>query len=651
MAGFRREACFKSSLEGVGVGLLGVNVAFVRVWAIRHSLVLAVIAVLASAPAPAEAAWRDWWPFGKKAEAPVPDPFPYTATLEVVGGDRKIEKTLSRASTLMQRQDLPPSGLMGLLARARQDVGQLTAILYENAFYAGQIAITINGRRLEEIGPFDSIGAEPATVHVGVVTGQPFVFGAVGAEPRPKGFRLEKLGMIRGELARSTVVLAAERALVDAWQQRGHPLARALPRDTIADHRTGTLDVTLNVDPGPQANYGRVEVSGASGVDPNLIVGRAGFRPVPYSSKAVRAAETRLRDLGVFESVRIGPGEALDPDGTIPMKITVAVRKRRVIGGSANYSNTDGLGAESYWRNRNLFGGAEQLHLSASISNVISDTLDPDFRLLSRFVKPGIFDPMTDLILRAEGYRETTEAYRVTAIEGEVGFSHIFSDTVSGSTAVELSRSQTVDDEDVERDHLILALPTQMTWDTRDNRLDPTRGFKALAFGEPAYDFYQDKAFATFSGDFSTYKSFTPTNRFVLAGRIAATVLTVDDIEDVAPDKRIYLGGAGTVRGYGYQNIAPRDNNGDIVGGRSSVLVSGEVRYRATDTIGVVGFVDAGTVSSSMLPDFNDIKVGIGAGLRYLTPVGPIRFDVAVPLQPEDGDPAVAIYVGLGQAF
>jgi translocation and assembly module TamA len=629
-----------------------VNAAFLRVWAIRYSLVIAVIAVLLGAPATsAEAAWRDWWPFGKKAEEPVPDPFPYTATIEVIGGDRKIEKALSKASTLVQREDLPPSGLMGLLARARQDVSQLTAVLYENAYYACQIAITVNGRRLEDIGPFDSIGASPASVHVGIVTGEPFVFGAVGAEARPEGFSLERLGMVTGEPAGSTVVLRAERALVDAWQQRGHPLARALPRDTIADHRSGTLDVTLHVDPGPQANYGRVEVSGATRVDPNLIIGRAHFRDRPYSSKAVRYAETRLRDLGVFESVRIAPGEALDPDGSIPMFITVSERKRHVIGGSANYSNTEGLGAEIYWRDRNMFGGAEQLELSASISKVISDTLEPDFRLLSRFVKPGVFDPMTDLILRAEGYRDTTEAYRVTAIEGEIGLNHIFSDTVSGSTAVELSRSWTRDDEDVERDHLILALPTQMIWDTRDNRLDPSEGFRAVAFGEPAYDFYQDKAFATFSGDFSTYKSFTPTNRFILAGRIAASVLTVDDVEEVAPDKRIYLGGAGTVRGYGYQNIAPRDIDGDIVGGRSSVLVSGEVRYRATDTIGVVGFVDAGTVSSSMLPDFDDIKVGVGAGLRYLTPVGPIRFDVAVPLQPEDGDPSVAIYVGLGQAF
>jgi translocation and assembly module TamA len=168
---------------------------------------------------------------------------------------------------------------------------------------------------------------------------------------------------------------------------------------------------------------------------------------------------------------------------------------------------------------------------------------------------------------------------------------------------------------------------------------------------EPAYDFLENKAFATFGGDFSTYRAFGPTDRFVLAGRVATKILTVDDITEVAPDRRIYLGGAGTVRGYGYQNIAPRDGDGDIIGGRSSILFSGEARYSITDTIGGVLFADIGSVSSSILPDFDDVKVGIGAGLRYLTPVGPIRLDVAVPLQPDDGDPVVAVYVGLGQAF
>ncbi len=81
------------------------------------------------------------------------------------------------------------------------------------------------------------------------------------------------------------------------------------------------------------------------------------------------------------------------------------------------------------------------------------------------------------------------------------------------------------------------------------------------------------------------------------------------------------------------------------------MLFSGELRYRVTDTIGVVGFVDAGNAYASLLPRLDGLKVGVGAGLRYLTPVGPIRLDVAVPLQRGPNDPSVGIYVGLGQAF
>jgi translocation and assembly module TamA len=167
----------------------------------------------------------------------------------------------------------------------------------------------------------------------------------------------------------------------------------------------------------------------------------------------------------------------------------------------------------------------------------------------------------------------------------------------------------------------------------------------------PAYDFLQDKAFATFSTEYASYHAFGEGDRFVLAGRVAASVLVVDDLMKVAPNKRLYAGGAGSVRGSGYQNIGPRDIDGDVIGGRSSLIFSGELRYRMTDQLGRVAFVDAGNAYSSILPGFGDFKVGVGGGVRYLTPVGPIRLDVAVPLQPETGDPSVAIYVGLGQAF
>lgn len=606
--------------------------------------------LVAGFAAPADAALADWWPFGRKTvEAPVPDALAYTVTLNAADADRKLAKALNQASALVSEQKTPAAGLVGLLARARQDVPRLTAVLYDNARYAAEVAITLNGRPLEAVGPFDTVRA-PVAVVIDVTAGEPFVFGRVDTGPLPGRLTPERLGLMPGQPARSSTILAAESTIAGAWGEEGHPLVAVGRRDTIADHRARTLDVTLAIDPGPVASFGRVTVEGAETVDPTLVSGRAGLGDGPYSTTKIKRAETRLRDLGVFGGVRIRPGTALDPDGTIPMTITVSERKPRVYGFSASYSNTEGLGLETYWRHRNLFGGAEQFEVRGSISRLLEGAFDPDYRLATTFRKPGVFDPMTDVTLRLEGYRETSEAYRVTAVEGEVGLSHIFSDTLTGSLALELQRSETVTATDTE-EHMPLTLTGKLDWDTRDERLDPTKGMRALVTAAPAYDFMTSTPMATFTTDLAFYRAFGPTDRFVLAGRVAAASLLVDDIASVAADRRLYVGGPGTVRGYAYQGIAPRDGSGNIVGGRSSIVFSAEARYRLNDTLGLAAFVDAGNAYSSILPSLSGLRVGVGVGLRYLTAVGPIRFDVAVPLNRSSVDPAVAFYVGLGQAF
>jgi translocation and assembly module TamA len=601
---------------------------------------------------PSAAALRDWWPFGSNepAEA-IPDPVPYAVTLTVIGADSRLEKQLRRASGLVEREKTPASGLTGLIARARQDVATLTAVLYENARYAGQITVTLAGRPLDSVGPFDTIAARPVPVSVTITVGPEFVFGAVETTTLPEGVSLDKLGLTPGKPAKSDLIVKAEAEIANGWRQQGHPLVTIGTRDTVADHRTNTLDVSLHIDPGPTARFGRVSVTGTNEVNPDLVLRRAGIDDGPYSSTTTRRAETRLRDLGVFDSVRVTPGDALDPDGTIPITIAVSERKKHVIGGSVTYSNTEGAGVEVYWRNRNLFGGAEQLELTASVSRLLQNAFDqPDFRLATTFKKPAVLDPMTDLTLRAETYRRTTDAYRVTAAEGEVGLTHIFSDVLSGSAALEVSRSQTESTTGTE-DHLLTTLTGTLDWDARDNRLDPTKGYRATLMAAPAYDFLKGQPFATFRTDFAAYRSFGEGDRFVLAGRVSAATLIVDDVTDVAADRRLYAGGAGSVRGYAYKNIGPRDSGGNIIGGRSSLLFSGELRYRINDQFGVAAFLDAGNASAGMVPSFNDIKVGVGAGIRYLTPIGPIRLDVAVPLMPGPGDPSFGIYVGLGQAF
>src|SRR3712207_1943357 len=125
------------------------------------------------------------------------------------------------------------------------------------------------------------------------------------------------------------------------------------------------------------------------------------------------------------------------------------------------------------------------------------------------------------------------------------------------------------------------------------------------------------------------------------------------DLAEIPIDRLFLAGGGGSIRGYAYQSVGVTLPNGDVIGGRSLLEGSLELRARVTDSIGVVPFVDVGRASADPVPDVSaeDWRVGVGVGLRYYTSLGPIRLDVATPLDPGPGDPSVAFYVGIGQAF
>ena len=247
---------------------------------------------------------------------------------------------------------------------------------------------------------------------------------------------------------------------------------------------------------------------------------------------------------------------------------------------------------------------------------------------------------------------EHPDAYDRFSTEIAAGVAYQFTREQSASAEVSL------DYEDVEdffhplgQRHLLLSTPLQYVFDNRDNKLDPKRGFRALAFAEPTYDFLTGAAFVKFKGDVSTYKALDAAGKFVLAGRVSAGSILGASVEDIPADRRFYVGGGGSVRGYEYQGIGPKDPEGNPIGGRSYMELSGELRVQVTETIGIVPFIDAGTVSEGEFLQSARFQVGAGVGLRYLTPFGPLRIDAAVPVNPEPGDPDFAIYAGIGQAF
>ena len=149
--------------------------------------------------------------------------------------------------------------------------------------------------------------------------------------------------------------------------------------------------------------------------------------------------------------------------------------------------------------------------------------------------------------------------------------------------------------------------------------------------------------------DASTYKSFG--SRVVLAGRVRLGTIAGAPRDAIAPSRRFYAGGGASVRGYGYQDIGPRDPNNVPIGGRSLSEFSIEARVKAFGNFGVVPFFDGGNIYTSPLPKFTDFRYGAGIGLRYYSSFGPIRLDIGTPLNPQKGDARVAVYVSLGQAF
>ncbi|GAA4117152.1 translocation and assembly module TamA [Aminobacter aganoensis] len=595
------------------------------------------------------------WGSAEEDDADVVDPLDYAVTFEVAGDDDDLTKALENASTLKGDEERPVSGSLGLLAKARNDRERLIAALFSKARYDGVVDISIAGKKLDDLQPdavFD--GPQPVPVTVSIQPGSKFTLGDIVLKGDAAGIMGADYGLIAGGDAASDAILKAEAGIVRRLKEEGRPLAKVTGRTIVADHATTTLDVTLDVAAGPIAGYGETTVEGTETVDRDFTVYMTGLeRGRQYSPKEIDDARNRLLALEVFSSVSINEALALNPAGEIPIDVRVSERKMRYFGAGATFSNTEGAGIEGYWGHRNLFGRAEKLRIGGSISR-IGDTTEIgnlNYNAGIMFEKPGVIGPASKFFANLKAVSEHPDAYDRFSIGGNVGLSYELTkeQTVSGSLAVDYSDIEDVLNPDGKR-YLLVSLPLQYVYDNRDDKLNPTRGFRALAYAEPTYDALNGNMFVKLKGEGSAYYGLGADNRFVLAGRVAMGSILGASLEDVPADRRFYAGGGGSVRGYAYQGIGPH-TDGKPTGGLSYAETSIEMRYAYNDKIGIVPFIDAGTVSTSQFPDFASVKVGAGIGLRYLTPFGPLRVDVAVPLNPGPGDPSYGIYAGVGQAF
>jgi translocation and assembly module TamA len=625
-----------------------------------------VAAALALFPAPAvafELFGIHLW--GERAEDPndvVVDPVQYDVELTLTVDDQDWLDELKRSSLLFTNKNDLPSGTVGLLQRARDDQANLVGKLYEDGRFGAVVRIMLDGRSIDAISVSDVIAQNDARVAVSIAVdpGPPFTFGNIAVDGMPGSVAAEALaaaGLSQGARASSSVIRRAAQELVIASGRQGHPYAKITGQDILANHATNTVDVTLVLTSGPRAVLGATRVTGADRLDPDFIARQAEMPAgVPYSPDTLEQARRNLARIDALGSAIVSPADSLDPDGSVPIMIDVSERKPRTLGFGAYYSSTDGPGGEIYWLHRNLFGQGEKLRIEMEAGRALTSSSFDNFdtynwRAGFRFDKPGVYGPRVDWLVTGVVLQDDTNPYFRRGGEIATGLSYRWSDHLTLEGGLYFDHSYVEDFYDAKH-YSIMGLPITATYDTRNDRLNPTSGMFGQLRAEPAYVFDQSDVFLTGDSELRLYRALAEDERFVLAARVRVGSIASANLEDVPAHRRFYAGGAGSVRGYEYLDIGPRVPGYGPTGGLSRIEGSLEARISVTETIAIVPFIDGGYVAeTSFFGGEEEFRWSAGLGLRYMTAVGPIRLDAAVPIDPRPGDPAFAVYFGIGQSF
>eukprot|EP00913_Durusdinium_trenchii_P019336 g18177.t1 len=523
--------------------------------------------------------------FGDDEEtADVIDPVRYDAALETGDADKDLKERLETAASLVNDEENPVSGDLGLVIKAREDRDRLVAVLYEEARYGGVVNISIAGTGIDQLPPNPSFDhSQPVPVVVNIEPGPVFKLGSVRFDGDAKGKNPADYDLEAGGDAGSRLILkAGEKLLVDL-KEEGRPLARLTERQVTANHASQTVDLVMGAVSGPVAPFGVVTVKGSRTVDSAFISRYSRLdKGERYSPEQLKKASDRLRELGVFSSITIHEADGLAADGSLPLTIEVSEGKHRYFGFGLEYSSIDGAGVEGYWGHRNLFGEAESLRVEGSVSGIgaTTDVTTFDYSAGIIFIKPGAFVPEATFESRLEAKSETPDVYEAQSIVYSASLAYELSETDKLTGGGEIGYIKT-NDAFGKNEYLTLSLPVSFERDTRDNKLDPTEGFYGTVSAKPSYEALRGNVFSSFEGSIAGYVGLGSEDRIVLAGRLATgTLIGTGALEDIPATRRFYQGGGGSVRGYAYREISPYNSEDEALGGRSYTLASFETRVK-----------------------------------------------------------------------
>jgi translocation and assembly module TamA len=534
--------------------------------------------------------------------------------------------------------------------RARDAAGDAIALLRSEGYYDGGAEPDVSD-------------SDPPQAIVRITAGSRFRFQAaavewVGAPPRPDVAKTaeEAAHVDPGAPGRAADVLAAEGRIVAALQKHGYADAEIRPREVVVDYADRSVRPTYKIASGDLVRLGGVTLITKGRTRPAWVRGLTPWKlGDAYTPAAVAKLERRLMDAGVYDSVTVSVAPKDQAvDGERPVLVSVSDRPRRTVELGAGYSTSEGSGVDAKWSWYNPLGRADTLTLTARLYD-IQQKLDleldqPDWGRPDQTLRIGgglLADRTAAYDDAGGGVRLDVDRYFTKTTFITLGGALDFASTQE-KTAVNPLATPVGED-------LKLFIATALaafTLDRSNDPLNPTRGWRLQARAEPTWiTGDRDLVYLKTQVQASAYLPLDSDAGTVVAGRLKLGGIFGGSIPDVPADRRFYAGGGGSVRGYGYQDVGPRLIDNTPQGGLSLIETSLELRRNITQQWGVVAFVDAGAVGTGTTPQFRDFSTGVGIGVRYNLGFGPLRLDIATPLNPRQGDSPIQFYVSIGQSF
>lgn len=560
--------------------------------------------------------------------------------------EKQLSERLRDASDLIKLKKYLPKTERSLRRRAQKDLPRLMRVLLNRGYYNAKISVIIEMR------------AVSAHVIFHIDLGPVYPITEIRVEPPLDGIHLSFIN----KPATTINIRQCEMQILHRLAEIGYPLASIEKRNAIVDQKEKTVRLQFDVNHGPKSCFGQPCISGLKSIKKAFIIDKLGWEYGEiYDQKKIATTLHNLEASGLFNAINITCNPSTAAEGCLPISIDVSEAKMRSIGFGFGYSTQRGPGFTAEWQHRNYKGMGERLTLGI---NALADTQEASIS----YVIPDFFRLKQDLIYALEWNHDLTKGCEKKSFAVSETLERWLSERTLVSVGAVYERLKSSSNKESEKDdtgwYNLIRLPLKWRWSNVDDFMDPTRGMLFFFKLTPTFQVFGNSFLytkTTFNSSF--YKSLSKEDQSILAGKIYLGSIWGTSYKSIPDSERLNAGSDNLLRGYKYHTVSKINSDGDPMGGQSIIVYSAEFRRKIDEEWGAVFFYDAGNVFSDPVPKFRrKLLHSTGFGIRYYTPVGPLRLDIAFPIdrrrkrdEKEEKshyiDNPYEIYFSVGQSF